>query len=116
MLTIDTSNWNNDETQQVWAIELDTEYGTVQAFGPAEVSRDRDYLKSGATGGCYSEPQAVAGMIEVWSAEAHYLAVFGSKEALRAGAHLLAVAWGAVLPASIYLELHATGNRWKPGG
>jgi hypothetical protein len=105
MLTINVSNWKDGETRRVQAIEIDTEYGSVQAFGPAEISRDRDGLKSGATGGCYSEPQVVAGMVEVWSVEGHYLAVFGDEPSMIAGAHLLATTWAAILPASIYLAL-----------
>jgi hypothetical protein len=110
MLTTDTSSWPDGKARLLWAIEIDTEYGSVQTFGPGEVLKDRDYLESGATGGCYSEPQVVAGMVEVRSAEEHYLAVFDSEEAMTSGAHLLAVAWAATLPASIYLALHVTGN------
>jgi hypothetical protein len=110
MLTTDTGLWADGETRQVWAIEFDTEYGDMQVLGPAEILHDRGYLESDVTGSCYSEPQAVASMVEIRSAGNHYLAVFDSEEALTAGAHLLAITWEAILPASVYLALHATGN------
>jgi hypothetical protein len=107
MLTTDTSTWPDGEVRQVWAIEFDTEYGSVQAFGRASARHSQDYLESGETGGCYSEPQAVTSMVEVRSAEEHFLAVFDSEEAMTAGAHIIATAWAATLPATIWLALIA---------
>jgi hypothetical protein len=105
MLTADTSSWPDGKARQVWVIEIDTEYGSVQAFGRTGIYRERDHLESDATGGCYSEPQVIASMVEVRSAGSHFLAVFDSEEAMIAGAHMLATAWAAILPASIYLTL-----------
>jgi hypothetical protein len=111
MLTTDISSWPDGTARLLWVIEFDTEYGDMQAFGPAEIACEHEgYLESGATGGCYNEPQVVAGMVEVRSAGRHFLAVFDSEEAMTAGAHLLAVTWASQLPASIYHALNATGN------
>jgi hypothetical protein len=105
MLTTDTNTWPDDQARQVWAIEFDTEYGSVQAFGRTGIYRERDHLESSETGGCYSEPQVVAGMVEIRSAEEHYLAVFDDEPSMIAGAHMLATAWAATLPAAIWLAL-----------
>jgi hypothetical protein len=105
MLTTDTSTWPDGEARQVWAIEFDTEYGSVQAFGRASARHSQDYLESGETGGCYSEPQVVASMVEIRSAEEHYLAVFDDEPSMLAGAHMIATAWAATLPAAIWLAL-----------
>jgi hypothetical protein len=114
MLTVETSSWPAGKARLLWVIEFDTEYGSIQAFGPAEILHEHQgYLESGATGGFYREPRIVAGMVEVWIAERHYLAVFGSEEAMIAGAHMLATAWHAILPASIYLALTAPPEQEK---
>jgi len=105
MLTMDATTLANGG--RVWAIEFDTEYGHVQTFGEAEVHYylprrgNGATLESGATGGCYSEPQ-VLGDVEIWNAEEHYLAVFSDQAAMLAGGAQLAAAWGNDLPIGIY--------------
>jgi hypothetical protein len=105
MLTADTGTWQPGQVHQAWAIEFDTEHGSLQTFGPGEFYWSSGYIESGPTGGCYSEPQVVAGEIEIRSAENHYLAVFDDEPSMIAGAHLLATTWITKLPASIYLPL-----------
>ncbi len=88
-------------------IELDTEHGHVQAFGQGEVYYHPPRrgagptLESGATGGCYTEPQII-GDVEVWNSEEHYLAIFPDQPSMLAGGRQLAAAWGDELPAGIY--------------
>lgn len=110
MLTIDTATMAPGKPTQAWVLEVDMEYGHVQAFGPGEVywtppRRGSDgELESGATGGCYSGPQLVGtgGQVELWNAEDHYLAAFPDEASMREGGRVVAQVFGDQLPAGIH--------------
>jgi hypothetical protein len=107
MLTIDVTALAAGDANRVWVLEFDTEHGHVQALGEAEVYYhpprlgSTPILESGATGGCYTEPQVI-GNIELWNAEEHYLAIFPDQPSMLAGGRQLAATWGDQLPVGIH--------------
>ena len=58
-------------------------------------------LESGATSGCYSEPQII-GDVQLWNGEEHYLAIFPDEPSMLVGGRQLAAAWGDALPAGVH--------------
>jgi hypothetical protein len=106
MLTIDVTALAAG-ANRVWTLEFDIEHGHIQAFGEGEVHYDAPSrgtgptLESGATGGCYSEPQIV-GDVQLWNAEDHYLAIFPDEPSMLAGGHQIAATWGDELPVGIH--------------
>ncbi len=81
MLTVDITTLQADDANRVYMLEFDAEHGHVQAFGESDVyyypprRGAGPTLESGATGGCYSEPQII-GDVQIWNAEEHLLAIF----------------------------------------
>ena len=108
MLTMDVTALAAGSPARVWMLEVDMEYGHVQAFGQGEVyyhpprRGGGPELESGATGGCHSEPQIIGGDLQLWNAEEHYLAIFPDEASMREGGRQLAAAWGDQLPAGIH--------------
>src|SRR5215471_19222942 len=93
MLPVDISTLKTEEVNRVHVLEFDTEHGHVQVFGKGDVycypprRGSGPTLESGATGGCYSEPQMI-GDVQLWAAEEHSLAIFPDEASMRAGGHL----------------------------
>jgi hypothetical protein len=107
MLTVDITTVHTGDASRVYVLEFDTEHGHVQAFGEGEVCYypprrgAGPVVESGATGGCYGEPQII-GDVPIWNAEEHYLAIFPDEPSMRAGGRQLAAAWGDELPVGVH--------------
>jgi hypothetical protein len=91
---------------RLWVIEADMEHGRATA-GPAAVSLERDgrgslYIKSAATGGCYTEPTVIGGEVEAGFVEEHFIALFPAEARMRDGGRHLAAEFGDRLPVGVH--------------